>query len=1065
MKGLIHWFTDNSVASNIMMVLILAGGFMTLQNARQEIFPEMATDMITVTVPYPGATPAEVEESICIKIEEQVQGVDGIKRLRSSSIEGAGTVTVEVRRGADLRRVLDDVKSLVDAIITFPEEAENPVIKEVVVRSSVIRVAISGDTDERSLRHIGERVRDEISQKPGVTQVQLSAVRPYEISIELSEESLRRHALTFEEVVRAVRRSSLDLPGGSIKAVGGEILLRSMGQAYTGREFEDLVLRTRPDGTRLLLGEVAQVIDGFQDIDQSTQFDGQPAVVVEVFRVGDEDALQIASTVRAYIETARSWVPQQISLTAWDDDSVYLKGRRDLLLRNGATGLALVFLVLTVFLRFRLAMWVSLGIPISFLGAIWMMPLLGVTINLVTLFAFILVLGIVVDDAIVVGENIYTHYRRHGDAFRAAVEGTQEVAVPVTFGVLTTVAAFTPLIFLPGTTGKVWRSIPLIVIPVLLFSLIESKTILPAHLKHMPPRRRAGGEPGWQERFALGLEKFINRRYKPLLDRALRLRYLTLAQGLALLLFTFALVAGGWVKFSFMPPVEADTVTVTLEMPLGTPFELTAAAVAQVESAAEQLRREIDASSDGEHSVFKHLLASVGEQPSMLERRGPNAPPEGNFNGSHLGELRVELVGSEQRSVSSAEISRRWRELTGPIPGVSKLGFASSLFEGGDAINIQLSATDFTVLEKVATRIRASLANYAGVTDIADTYQAGKDELKLRITPEGQSLGLTQQDLAAQVRAAFYGAEAQRIQRGRDELKVMVRFPHDQRRSLTDLQQMRIRLPDGTSTPFHRVASAERGRGFSAITRVDRQRVISVTADVDDKEGNTDQILSDFTTNALPQILRDYPTVSWSLEGEQAEQRDTLGGLKVGFMSALLIIYALMAIPFRSYVHPVIVMSAVPFGLMGAIWGHLLMQMNLSVLSVIGMVALTGVVVNDSLVMVDYINRRRREGVPLGEAVRMAGPARFRAILLTSLTTFAGLTPMLLERSLQAKFLIPLATSLAFGVLFATVVTLFIDPSLYLILEDLLNLPARLLGRGTSMEDTRPEQVPGHTGG
>lgn len=1056
MKGLIYWFTDNSVAANVLMVLILAAGFMSLLNMKQEIFPELSTGMITVSVPYPGATPTEVEESIAIKIEEQVQDIDGIKKLTSTSVEGAGTVTIEVERGADVRRVLDDVKSRVDAIITFPAETEKPVIQEVLVRRGVIQIAISGDTDERSLRRIGERVRDDLTMMPGITQVELGSVRPYEISIEVSEESLRRHSLTFDEVVRAVRQSSQDLPGGSIKADGGEILLRSMGQAYKGEEFAGIVLRTRPDGTRLLLGEVATVVDGFEDIDKSTRFDGSPAALVQVFRVGEQDALEVADTVHQYIENGASWVPDGISLTAWDDNSVYLKSRRDLLLRNGATGLGLVFLVLTLFLRFRLAAWVSVGIPISFLGAIWLMPMLGVTINLITLFAFILVLGIVVDDAIVVGENIYTHFRRHGDAFKAAVEGTQEVAVPVTFGVLTTVVAFMPLIFIPGTMGQVWKSIPLIVIPVLLFSLIESKTVLPAHLKHLPQQKRSNGKPGLQERFALGLESVIRHRYEPLLDVALRHRYVTLAQGVALLVITLAIVAGGWLKFTFMPPVEADTVVATLEMPLGTPVESTSAAVGRLEAAADQLRREIDESTDGETSVFRHVLAAVGEQPSMMEARGPMGPAAGNFNGAHLGEVQIELVGSEFRNISSAEISRRWRELTGSIPGVSQLSFTSSLFRSGDAINIQLSAHDIEELEAVAAKIKPALANYAGVKDISDSYEAGKTELKLRITPEGQSLGLTQFDLGAQVRAAFYGAEAQRIQRGRDEVKVMVRYPRDERRSLADLRNMRIRLPDGTSAPFHRVAEVERGRGFSSINRVDRQRIVSVVADVDVAEGNADEILRDVTSNVLPAILEDHPTVTWSLEGSQQEQRDTLGNLRVGLLTALLVIYGMMAIPFRSYIHPVIVMSAVPFGMVGAIWGHVIMGMSLSVLSFIGMVALTGVVVNDSLVMVDWINRHRREGMGLHEAVRAAGPARFRAILLTSLTTFAGLTPMLLERSLQARFLIPLAISLAFGVVFATVVTLFIVPSLYLILDDILTLPRRLFRRG---EVSRP----GHT--
>ena len=1086
-SGLVHFFTDNSVAANVLMIVILGAGIATLAGIRQEVFPEFSTDTITVSVPYPGATPSEVEESIATKIEEAIQGVDGIKRLRSSSNEGAGVVTVEVLESADIRTVLDDVKTRVDAIDTFPEDAERPVVQEVLRRNQVLNVAISGQADERALRELGERVRDEITALPGVTQADLVNVRPYEISIEVGESDLQRHGLTFDQVAQAVRRSSLDLPGGSIKTDGGEVLLRGIGQAYTGEDFERIVLLTRADGTRVQLGDVATVVDGFADTDQYARFDGAPSAMVKVYRVGEEDALDVATKVKRYVADSGSWLPEGMKLTVWSDYSDVLVQRRDLLLKNGFSGLALVILVLTFFLRLRLAFWVSLGIPISFLGAIAFFPLFDTTINLISLFAFIVVLGIVVDDAIVVGENIFTHYRRHGDGFRAAVEGTREVALPVTFGVLTTVVAFIPMFFIPGVIGKIFGVIPAVVIPVLLFSLVESKTILPAHLKHL---RGEGGELGWPQRivtFAFGavfllllsrvlvnaaglhvpsivqvgipalavvlvvsrfqrqigaaLESFVKHRYAPFLGLATRYRYFTVAGGVATLMITGALVAGGHVKFSLFPPVEADEVTVRVSMPLGTPVEVTERAIAQIERAADELQRQLDAETpEGAPSVFRHRLTSIGYQPSLVEGGGPASAPQGTFSGAHLGEVAIELLGAEQRAIGSSEISRRWKELVGPIAGATRVSFDASLFRAGAPIDVQLASPDVDELDVVSERVKESLASYAGVSEISDSYDTGKQELRVRVKPEGEALGLTQLDVARQVRQAFFGEEAQRIQRGRNEIKVMVRYPEEERRSLGDFENMRVRLADGTDVPLLRVADVETGRGFSTITRVDRQRVINVTADVDDEVANANEILGSLAANALPQIMRDHPRVDWSFEGEQKERRDSNQGLIRGFILAQLVIYAMMAIPFRSYVHPAVVMTAVPFGLVGAVWGHLLMGQPLSQLSFIGMIALVGVVVNDSLVLVDYVNRRRREGVDIHEAVLMAGPARFRAVLLTSMTTFMGLLPLLLEKSLQAQFLIPLAISLGFGVVFATVVTLFLVPSSYLILEDVLDV-------------------------
>jgi multidrug efflux pump subunit AcrB len=784
-----------------------------------------------------------------------------------------------------MQRVLGDVKNRIDGITSFPEEAEEPIVQELVIRRQVINVAVSGRVGERTLKEIGRRVRDDLAAQPSITQVELEVARPYEISIELPESTLRRYGLTLEGVAQAVRRASLDLPGGSVETGGGEILLRTQGQAYVGRQFERLPLVTRPDGSRLLLGDVATVVDGFAETDQSARFDGEPAVLVKVYRVGDQDAIEVADTAKRYVETAD--VPEGVTLTLWQDDTKILKSRRDLLVENGTYGLLLVLLVLSTFLRLRLAGWVALGIPISFLGAIWMMPTLDVTINMISLFAFIVVLGIVVDDAIVVGENIYTHYQRGEEGLKAAVGGVQEMAVPVTFAVLTTVAAFSPLLAVPGNTGKIMRVIPLIVIPVLAFSLVESLFVLPAHLSKLyhdqKDKKRSRFSRAWrgfQDRFAAFLDRFIHRAYEPFLERALEWRYLTLAVGVAVLILVGGLVAGGWVRFTFLPSVEADNVVAILTMPQGTPPETTAEAVAKLEGAARQVAREIE--DETGDNPFRHVLASTGQQP-FRTAQGQNAGGTGGtFSGSHLGEVNIDLAPSEAREITSQEIADRWRETAGAIPDAVELTFTASLFTVGEAINIQLTGDDLDRLQEAADELKTALGRYAGVFDMADSFRAGKQELELEITPEAESLGLTLSDLATQARHAFYGAEAQRIQRGREEVKVMVRYPESERRSLGDVEDMRVRAPNGVQVPFETAARAELGRGYASIQRVDRRRAVNVTADVDEETSNANEVLASLEREVLPKLVADYPGVQWELAGEQEEQQETLKGSASG---------------------------------------------------------------------------------------------------------------------------------------------------------------------------------------
>jgi len=1060
----IAWFAGNHVAANLLMMLLVVGGLLSIPTIKQELMPEVSLDVVTVRVVYPGAAPIEIEEGICVRIEEELQGLQGVKRISSTAAEGVCLVSVELLAGEDVRRRLDEVRSRVDGIDSFPQEAEKPVIVQADVRFQVLDVAVSGDVDEVTLKRLGQQVRDEIAALPGITDVELVATRPYEVAIEVSEDALLRHDLTFDHVVRAVRRSSLDLPGGSVKTAGGEIMIRTKGQAYRGDEFEKLVLLSRPDGSRLQLGDVARVVDGFEETDQLAHFDGRPTTLVEVYRVGDQSALEISATVRDYIEQAQADLPAGVTLTVWQENARFLRTRLDSLLRNGRGGFALVLLVLALFLRLRLAFWVSLGVPLSFLGTLFVMPSLDLSINLISLMAFIVVLGIVVDDAIVVGENAYTEQSRGAAPLEGAIAGAQGIAMPVVFGVLTTIAAFVPMLFVVGAQGRMVRVVPMIVIACLAFSLIESLFVLPAHLAHVGSRETRGKSPvtrtwlRFQGAIASGLQWFIREIYRPALEIFLEWRYLTVAGGVSILLIAMAILGGGWLRFVFQPEVEGDVAVAYLSMPLGTPVEVTAEAVGQLTRAAQEVRREVDVQRES-GSVITHVFDAVGEQPYRRRQSSTIAAWSQSLpTGSHLGEVEIEVVPSEERAISVEELTRRWRERTGTIPGAVELSFASTMITAGAPIHLELTGPDLDELVAAAERAKRVLAVYPGVMDISDSFRGGKQEIELEILPEAEALGLTLSDLAGQVRQAFYGHEVQRIQRGRDDVKVVVRYPAEDRRSLGDLERMRIRAADGSPVPFASVARANLGRGFASIHRQDRRRMVSVTAAVDTQMANANEIVADLKREVVPDIEAIHPGVQISFGGEQREQAEVLGSLIRGWIIALIAIYALLAVPLRSYVQPLIIMVAIPFGLVGAIGGHLIMQYKFSMMSVVGLVALSGVVVNDSLVLVDYINRRRAKGAALQDAIRDAGAARFRAILLTSLTTFAGLTPLLVEQSVQAKFLIPMAISLAFGVIFATLITLVMVPVSYLVLEDLLRAAGRLLERG-DLDDGIPMGV------
>lgn len=1069
----VKWFTHNHVAGNFIMLVVLLAGFTTWFKLKKEIFPEIAIDAVSVSIPYPNATPEESERGVVIPVEEAIADLQGIKKVRGTASQNVGAVLVEVETGYDVRDVMSDVKSRVDAIENFPEEAETPVLEEILIKAPVMSVTLTADTDEATMRKLAERVRDDLltyeappatglgtffgrvfGGVPKISQVEIAGTRPYEISIEVSEDKLRELGLKLSDIAQAVRGTTLDLPGGSVRTERGEVILRALGKRYEASEMASVPVKTNPDGSVVLLGDVAELIDGFEDVDISSRFDGKNAVVINVFRVGNEDTLALSELVRKYVADSKNVFPEGVELSIWNDQSVYLLGRLDLLKRNAITGLLLVLGVLTLFLRPSLALLVAVGIPVSFAGGIWMMPYFGISINMISLFAFILVLGIVVDDAIVTGENVYHRIQKGEHPSIAAWKGTSEVGTIVVFGVITTMVAFTPMLGLSGVSGKIWPNIPLVVIPTLAFSLLQSKFVLPAHLALLAPRDRSekprsgfflkralDGLFALQRKIADGLERFVEKIYQPALRRALEWRYITVSVFAAVLILSLAAVGTGFIQFRFFPDVEGDILSAKVELAQGVPFVETQKVVARIEAAAKELSTKYETRS-GE-PIIRHMLSSSGTQPFMT-----GIPVGGPPQQTHLGEVTIELVPADDRSITSEELVTEWRRLVGTLPGVVELSIQAETANAGNAIDVTLTGPDLGRLEAATAFAKKGLEDYAGVIDISDSNRAGKDELRFgELTAAGRAMGFRLEDVASQVRDAFYGNEVQRLQRGRDEVKVMVRFPRDARRTLESLETMKIRTPQGDEVPLMQIVNLEPGRGPAVIERTDRQRSIKVQADVETGV-NANEVVASYTEDYLDEIPQRFPGVRYSFEGEQKDQADSVREIGIGFLASLVGMYVLIAIPLRSYLQPLIIMSVIPFGLVGAIWGHALLGMNLSIMSMCGLVALAGVVVNDSLVMVDYVNRHRDESATLRDAAVAAGGRRFRAILLTSLTTFVGIMPMILETDVQAKFLVPMAVSLAFGILFATVITLFLVPGVYLILEDVKNFGGRRSSRG-----------------
>ncbi|MCB9760636.1 MAG: efflux RND transporter permease subunit [Alphaproteobacteria bacterium] len=1045
-KGPVAWMAQNAVAANLLMFIVFVGGALGLFRIKQEVFPEFDPDMVSVSVVYPGATPDDVEQGIIKVIEEEVRGIDGVKRINSNASEGVGTVTIELLLDADKQAVRADVENAIGRITSFPEDAEEPQVALASSRREVISLVIAGDTDLRTLHDIAEDARLRLLDHPDVTQVELDGVPPLEMAVEIRRADLERYGLTLDQVAAQIAVASRELPGGEIETRGGEFLVRLDDRRRSVDEFAAIVLRGTTDGAVLRLGDVATITDGYADTDQEARFNGKPAVRVTAYRVGNETPQKVAAATREVVEVLKAELPPSIEVATWSDSSELLEGRIRLLIRNAIQGLVLVLLTLALFLNLRLAVWVALGIPISFFGAFLLLPGFDQTINMVSLFAFIVTLGLVVDDAIVVGENVFEKLDQGVPPLQAAIEGTQRMVVPVTFAVLTSVTAFAPLLFVPGFTGKIFKLIPIVVISVLMFSLLESFFVLPAHLGHDK------GRPGFFSRafepprlwVAARLEAFTNGPYARVVEAIIRQRYLALGGSIALLFITLSLVPGGVVPFDFFPKLEADVVTATARLPYGAPIETTRAVGHTLEAAA----REAIAESGGD-GIVRGMYTRVGE--------GPQSRFAARETGSHLLTVELNLVPSDERDIGSQAFAAAWRSHVPVIPGVEVLQISSAGGPGaGAAVDVMLSHADTAVLAEASTELTGILKGYGDLTDVENGWASGKPQLDYSALPAADTLGLGPTDVGRQLRASFFGAEALREQRGRNEVKVMVRLPPDERRSEFDLEQLRVRTPGGGFVPLSYVADFERNRAPTSILREDGKRVINVSAELAPGVKSAQEVLRGLSEGALPKLVEKYPGLSWEFAGQQRAQVESFAALGQGFVLALFVIFALLAVPFRSYIQPVIIMSAIPFGLVGAIGGHLVMGFTMSIISVFGIIALSGVVVNDSLVLVDAANEYRAEGSPPLEAVLKAGRRRLRPILLTSLTTFFGLMPMIFETDLQAKFLIPMAISLGYGVLFTTVIVLLLVPALYMIVEDV----RERIGRGSEEVVVEVEGLP-----
>lgn len=1013
-KGPIAWMAGNPVTANLFMIFLLVGGFFWGTQIKQEVFPEFELDLVEISVGYPGASPEEVEQGIILPIEEAIQNISGIEEITSTASEGSGSVRVEAPLDVDIQQLATDIKNEVDRIATFPDEAKEPLVTVPSRKRQVVTLVIYGNQTRKVLREITERIRDQLIQDEEITQAELLGENPFEMSVEVSQDVLRAYNLTLGEIADKIRNASIDLPGGTIKTVGGEILVRMKERKDYKQEYASIPIITTATGTIVTLGEIAKITDGFEETDQFLIYNNMPALGIDVFRIGKQTPISVSDAVLAQVRGLQGSLPDGVYVDTVNDRSEMFRQRIQLLLRNGALGLILVFALLAVFLEARLAFWVTMGIPISFLGSLLFIPHFGVSINMISLFAFIICLGIVVDDTIVVGENVYSYKQQGLSSFEAAVKGAKEIATPVTFSIITNIVTFMPLYFVPGTMGKIFRTIPVVVAAVFFISLIEALFVLPAHLSHQKEIKNSflAFFIRQQQKFSDGFTSFVKRVYGPSVKFSLRFRYVSVTIGIVILMVTMAYVKSGRMGITMFPKIEADLAYASATLPVGVTGQDTIDVHDQMMNAANQVIAEI-----GREKQVKGVLSFINKNTVWIQ---------------------VHMVDPETRLLNTSEFTTRWRKATGNIPGTDSMKYKADHGGPGSgaALTIELQHRNTEVLEQASKELASALGFFPLVSDIDDGFTAGKDQFDFKLTPAGYQLGLTPMSVAQQIRNAYYGFEALTQLRGRNEIKIRVKHPDNERKHEYYLEEMLVTTPTGVKVPLAEIAEITRGKAFTTISRRDGRRVISVTADVTPQD-KAEMVLESIKKDTLPTLEAKYQGLHFSFEGKQADRKESMAALFRGLALALMLVYMLLAIPFKSYIQPAIIMVSIPFGIVGAIVGHLIMGYSLSLLSMFGIVALSGVVVNDALVLIDFANRQVRDGATHYAAIVNAGIKRFRPIILTTLTTFFGLMPMIFESSRQARFLIPMAISLGFGILFSTIIILVLVPSLYIIVEDI----------------------------
>tara|TARA_Y100001970_G_scaffold278678_1_gene384732 strand:+ start:695 stop:3880 length:3186 start_codon:yes stop_codon:yes gene_type:complete len=1055
MKNIVIWFVKNSVPANLFMFFLIVGGIASYQNMKSEFFPTPDINIITIKVPYIGASPTEIESSICSKIEDRIEGISGIKKISSVSVENVGLVYATLYNPSEIDDILDQIQTVIDGIDSFPVESEKPIIKKVELIEKVIDVVIYGDVEEKTLLQVTEQINEEIKGLNEVSYTEILGNRNKEITIEISETNLEKYNLNFDQIALAINAGSIDLPGGIISTSKEDLLIRTVGQSYSGKEYEDIVIKSQGNGSQLLLKDIATIKDDFVDVDKLYRWNGIPAMFVGVNLVGDQDVLQAAEELRAYVKSKKIEMPENIEIDYFYDMARYLQDRINLLYRNFAIGITLVLILLTMFLKPSLAFWVAMGIPISFGGALLILPQIGVTVNVLSAFMFIVVLGIVVDDAIIVGENVFRRrIKLKEDNYTSTVNGTMEVLIPVFFGVLTTVVVFAPMIDLAGESGDIWKVFPLTAIPILVFSLIESTTILPSHLNH------AGD---WFKTSFIGfgtrltrirnfcsdkLYEFVDNTWLPLVKKSIKDRYTTVAVFIGLLLISFSFLAGGWVQWTFFPKLEAEEVAISFELPEGSPIEKTKEIVGIIEDEALELKQELNNNSPA--IIISDVLTTAGQQyySDVESSKSPGGPTFKSDSTPHIGEVLVILTPADDRwgMTGAYDIIDILRNRIGAIPGLDRLNYSANIFTVGKPIDFEFKGTNYESLTSVIEKTKLLLSSFSGVYDLNDSDRKGKSELQIELLPSAEVYGITTFEIAKQVRQGFFGEEVQRIQREDDDIRVMLKLPKEERKTMSTLENMRIRTNQGIKVPLYSVAKINEVEGSSSIRRVDGMRVVGVSSDVDVTKNTSTMILQKLLNadsqpiGPLSDILQEHRDVDFELAGEAAEQAEQLQDILYKFGLSIFMIYVLLAIPLKSYFKPLIVLAAIPFGFVGAILGHLLFDQPMSVLSVLGIVALSGVVVNDSLLLVVFINRAKEKGEETIKAVLDAVRTRFRPVVLTSVTTFLGIMPLLFNQSTQVLFLKPMAISLGVGILFSTTIILLLVPISYVIIDDFLEL-------------------------